>query len=87
MQSAHEMGQAVTAIEREGTAARTLGTFSGGNPYLQRERFAGSSNSAEAEWLRQCNAWWRGWDLEDARHRSAECGAWPRFAGSGVHSM
>jgi hypothetical protein len=86
MQTSNDLGHPLFAIEREGRLARSCGTFSGCNPYLHRGRFAASSVGVETDWFRNCDAWWRGWDVEDARRRSADDSAWPPFAASDFQS-
>lgn len=57
--------------EREGQEARTRGVVSGMNPHLAVGRSDGADPAAQQARFRKCNAWWRGWDREDARRRGA----------------
>ncbi len=55
----------------EGAAARARGIPSSLNPYLHPNPRAAATSAQQALRLAQCDAWWSGWDQEDARRLDA----------------
>lgn len=53
-----------------GAHARARGDGSDSNPYLAREMMPPASGQAHGAWFAECDAWWRGWDFQDARIRA-----------------
>ena len=52
-----------------GALARARGQRSDGNPFLSPEQMTPRTGESHAVWFAKCDAWWRGWDAEDAFRR------------------
>ena len=50
----------------KGSIARTRGDWSNSNPYLAQEMMPPRTGQAHGTWFAACDAWWRGWDTQDA---------------------
>jgi hypothetical protein len=60
------------SMEREGRLARAQTNLcSNSNPYVMLGPAPLATLAAVEAWLWACTAWWRGWDLEDARQAEA----------------
>ena len=62
--------QVVIAASR-GACSRSCGETSAKNPYLDPLWLPAITGQAFSIWFNNCDAWWRGWDREDARCREA----------------
>jgi len=62
--------QAAVASSR-GACSRSCGETSARNPYLDPLWLPAITGQSFDRWFNNCDAWWRGWDREDARRRDA----------------
>jgi hypothetical protein len=65
-----EWQQAALASSR-GACARSCGETSARNPYLDSDSLPAATGQSPSTWFRNCDAWWKGWDGEDARCRQS----------------
>lgn len=59
----------VERCRQQGALDRESGVSSVANPFLERSALPSQSGDTEQNWFDRCDAWWRGWDMEDARRR------------------
>jgi hypothetical protein len=59
--------QQAAVASAQGSNCRACGETSVRNPYLQPGEMPASTGQDQSTWFRNCDAWWRGWDEQDAR--------------------
>jgi hypothetical protein len=59
--------QQAAVASTQGVSCRACGETSAANPYLRPDAMPAITGQDQATWFRNCDAWWRGWDGEDAR--------------------